>query len=85
VSARRCDLVRISASASFTRTEVELLEQLVGALLRGGDARGLVRRPETAAIARKVRAMRAAIDRQKARRAELEHELGQPDPNRSDR
>lgn len=49
---------------------------------RGGDARVLARSPEAAALARKVQAMKARLAHVQEVRADLEDQLGQPDPNR---
>lgn len=81
---RRCDIVRLAASTSFTAREVDLLDQILAATRRGGDVRMLAKSPEAGAIARKLQVMKASIERQRARRAEHAAELGQPDPNRSD-
>lgn len=61
---------RIAASQSFTEAEVRWLDELFSTLLRGGDARVLVRSKSDAraGVIRKVGSMRRTIDTQKRKR-----------------
>lgn len=52
---------RLIAAQSFSTEEVEFLDALFRTLLRGGDARGYLKRPEFQRIYRKVLTMRNRI------------------------
>lgn len=67
----RNEKIRLSAAQSFSRREVFWLQQLLQTLVRGGDARSLVRAPEAAAVHRKVRVMKARVGTNRARRVEV--------------
>lgn len=67
--ARRWKNTRLAASTSFKPEEVAFLDQVLAKLRGGQDVRGYARRPELAAIARKVESMKKALDRQRERRA----------------
>ncbi len=82
---RRCDVIKLAATQSFTAIEVDLLHQLLLTALRGGDVRVLVGRPEVAGLLRKARTMKKTIKRQRKRREELASEIGTRDPQRSRR
>ena len=60
--------VKLAASTSFREAEVTWLDTLLATLRRGGDVRRLASRPEAASIAAKVPAMRAQVERNRARR-----------------
>lgn len=55
-------LPRLAASQSFSEVEVEWLMQLITILLRGGDARMLMRAPEANRILFKLQAMKDRIE-----------------------
>jgi hypothetical protein len=57
---------RIAASQSFSEAEVLLLDSLIKLILRGGDARQLVRSEAAASLMRKCASMKAAIEKLKA-------------------
>lgn len=63
--------VKLAASTSFTPAELDALDELLGVVRRGGDARVIVRAPSFGDIARKVLAMRHTVERQRVRRAEI--------------
>lgn len=69
---RRERVVRVAASMSFTPAEVAALDALTKTLLRGGDARQHARSPELRSVMRKVEVMKAALDRQREKRAKSE-------------
>lgn len=79
---RRCDIVRLAASCSFSIDEVTALDQLIRSLLRGGNTKHLSAHPAVHALARKVERMKRTIGEQKKRRALHESALGRPDPAR---
>jgi hypothetical protein len=80
--ARRCDHLRLAASTSFSADEIGALDQLIRALLRGGDVKNLRSHEAVHVLARKVSAMKRSIERQKKRRGLHEASLGRPDPAR---
>ena len=51
--------VKSSISQSFVEEEIELLNQLVSTLLRGGDASTLVRHSSFRSLCRKTKSMKA--------------------------
>lgn len=63
--------VKLSASTSLTEAEVALLDAVLRGIQAGADLRIIARRPAVASLARKLPAMRAQIERNKARRVEL--------------
>lgn len=60
--------LRMSASASFTKAEVNGLDEIFNILLRGGDARTLARSVPMKKVLCKVLVMKEAIERQTKRR-----------------
>ena len=79
-NARRCDRARLSASTSFSGSEVEQLDEIVRLILRGADLRIIARSPIVATLARRVATMKARIATLREARKSLD--LGAPDPNR---
>jgi len=63
--------VHLSASTSFSDEEIGALDSILTTLLRGGDARKIASGSAVQRLARKMPTMKAAIERQKARRAAL--------------
>lgn len=59
---------KLAASTSFNEQEIVALDQILTTLMRGGDTRKLTAAP-IQALARKIPAMKASIERQKAKRA----------------
>lgn len=61
--------IRLAASTSFTAEEIAALDALLAALRRNADVRVLSRSPQLQSVARKVVTMKAALVRQRERRA----------------
>lgn len=59
---------RLAASQSFNEDELKVLEHLVQVALRGGGLHQMSASPALQNLARKTAAMRAAIERNRARR-----------------
>ena len=59
--------LRIAASCSFSESELAALDTILTTLLRGGDTRKM-RAADVQALAKKVPAMKATLERQKQRR-----------------
>lgn len=64
-------LPRLAASQSFTLEEVSWLEQLIKILLRGGDARIVMRAPEARGMLHKIQVMKERIETVKKERGML--------------
>lgn len=79
---KRADFIKLAATQSFRQDEVELLHALLVTAQRGGSTSVLIRRAEVPRLLSKIAAMKATIERQKARRASVAGEIGTPDPNR---
>jgi hypothetical protein len=71
--------VRLAASTSFTAEEVDGLGELFATLLRGGDARLMMRSPIVQNVIRKITAMKSSIARQRERRADIVKEQATED------
>lgn len=63
--------LRVAASCSFSESELLALDTVLTTLLRGGDTRKMASK-DIRSLAKKVPAMKAAVERQKQRRAALE-------------
>lgn len=70
----------MSASASFTKAEVNGLDEIFNILLRGGDARTLARSVPMKKVLCKVLVMKEAIERQTKRRALKASNVPTPKP-----
>lgn len=61
--------LRVSASASFSESDVSALAQVLTALQSGADVRLMAKAPALVSVAKKIPTMKKAIERQKLRRA----------------
>ena len=59
---RKPRIVRYRASTSFREPEIEWLVQLMATLLRGGDARVLMKSPASRTVYSKVQAMKRRLE-----------------------
>ena len=79
---RRCDRIRLSASQSFTPSEIDALYEVLSGILVGRDMRFIGRSPVVSKLAKKAIAMRATVARKRVLREDLASEIGRPDPAR---
>jgi hypothetical protein len=68
--------IRVAASASFSEEEIGALSEVLTKLLAGGDVRAMRSSKALGGLMRKLPVMKAAIERQKERRAA--HEAAKP-------